>query len=110
MRNADRLSIFSSVFSAAIRLRPMTMARQEYLEALADHARVRYRLERRDPHAELVIDPRHLSTAAAVAECLVIGLADPGRHGQALQQAVHDVVSVAFSYLVSCIYGREKNS
>lgn len=76
-------------------------ARREYLEALAQHALIRYRLERRDPEAELAIDPRHLSAAAAVAECLVIGLADPGEHGRALHQAVTDAVAVGFTAIAN---------
>lgn len=78
-------------------------ARREYLEALAHHALIRYRLERRDPLAELAIDPKHLSAAAAVAECLVIGLSDPGEYGQTLHAAIADTVSVGFQAVVSAL-------
>jgi|ERR1700760_822397 len=76
-------------------------ARREYLEALAEQALERYRRERRDPDAELEIDERHLSTAAAVAECLVIGLSDPGEYGQTLHAAIADAVSVGFQAIAN---------
>lgn len=84
---------------ALVAWRPV-LSRRQYLESLEHHAVARYRSERRrDP--DFMPQFRHLSAAAAVAECLVIGLADPGEHGQSLLAAVTDVVTVGFQAIAS---------
>jgi len=102
----DRGRIIGS--SCLVTWEPM-LSRRGFLMGLRHYAMDRYRMEQR---AELPSKPadNHIVAAAAVAECLVIGLSDPGEFGQTLHLAVSDAVTVGFQAIANALISERRRA